>query len=288
MCTTFDLDAKRRMASAIAKFPREGAPPEPPKTLVGFCVDTSSGVWRIEPPKSLTDVQDQAMAAQAMETSWEVAHVTRDGKEVRFVPKDRLSGYGIRTPLTPTVFDFDGDGEPELYVEVREEGGEGHRQTEILLLRFAAGAIAPYAPANGLDIDTMSDVDHDGRPDLVIYADYTDALESCAAGFPYDHAKPKFVAHSLADGTFSKNDAAAKSWAKTWCPAAPRAIASSYDAVCARLWASDVPAARRSVTKSCIVGKCGPTTYLLEPASAAADCERRRIWFDKAPPLTLP
>jgi hypothetical protein len=289
MCTTFDTDAKKRMASAIAKFPIEGDPPPPPNTLIGFCADTASGAWRIELPTSLTDVHDQSAAAVAMETSWEVAHVTRAGKEVRFAPPtlDRLTGYGGRMPQKPIVFDFDGDGELELYVEVREEGDEGHRQTENLFLRFAAGAITTYAPAKAFDIDTMRDVDADGRPDLVIFAHYSQALLSCGAGFPYEHAKPKFVAHALADGTFSTNDAAAKGHAKSWCPAAPRTIASSYDAICARLWATDVAAARAFVGKSCIVGTCGATGYL-EPAGAAADCERRKAWVDKPPPLTLP
>jgi hypothetical protein len=54
--------------------------------------------------------------------------------------------------------------------------------------------------------------------------------------------------HAHADGTFAIDDAEARAYAKTWCPAPPAVIKSSYDAICARLWArTDVTGARKLV-----------------------------------------
>lgn len=295
LCKTFPEEAKRAIGSTLAKYPLASptdAPP-PPATLVGFCVDTANGAWRIEMPSSFADVSNRTDASNAIEMRYEIAHVSRDGKRATFVPTgDRLTGYGIRLPQKPIVFDFDGDGEPELYIEVREEGSEGHRQTESLFVTFSKARIAAYAPARAIPFETVEDVDKDGRPDLLILAGYTESLEGCYSGFPYDHAQPKFMARSLPDGTFSATDPTSKEHAKTWCPAAPVAIRSSYDAICARLWAKtrgEIAAARALVTKSCTGGWCDrETTNVAQPKGATEDCERRRQWYEKTPPLTLP
>jgi hypothetical protein len=294
LCKTFPEEAKRAIASTLAKYP----PQHPgdhvtPNTLVGFCVDTPNGAWRIEMPSSLSDVTTQTDASNAIEMGYVIAHLGRDGKRASFVPTgDHLTGYGIRLPQTPIVFDFDGDGEPELYVEVREEGDEGHRQTESSLVSFTKDHIERYGPSRSIPFETVADADKDGRPDLLILAGYTESLEGCQSGFPHAHAKPKFIARSLADGTFSATDPAAKTHAKSWCPAAPTAINGSYDAICARLWAKTPPeiaAARTLVKKSCVAGWCDrETTNAAQPKGASEDCELRQHWFEKPPLLTLP
>ena len=111
-------------------------------------------------------------------------------------------------------------------------------------------------------------------------------------GFPYERPEPRFIAHALPSGAFALDDDAAKAEAKRWCPAAPPAIRSSLDALCARLWArtpAETMAARALVTKSCVGGWCDrENASKPQPANAAEDCERRRKWFEKTPPLTLP
>jgi hypothetical protein len=98
-----------------------------------------------------------------------------------------------------------------------------------------------------------------------------------------------FVAHARPDGTFSLDDAAAKAHAGTWCPAAPPTIASSIDAICARLRAVDVPRERARVVASCTDFSCEDSMAgKPQKKSAADDCARRRAFFDRTPPFTLP
>jgi hypothetical protein len=258
-------------------------------TLVGFCAATPHGAWRIEMPDAATMAKwgDD----YAIEARFSIVHVGLDGHREVYVPPDGLSDYGVRQPETPVLFDFDGDGEPEIYVAVREQGDEGHRALQNDLLTFDGHTVKRYAPASGYAIDAVRDVDGDGRPDLAIFAKYTDTLEGCWAGFPYDWPDAKFVAHSLPDGTFSTDDAAARAHARKWCASPPTKIGSSYDAICARLWAStpfEVVKARKLVA-SCVPDWCAREhAHAPQPAGAAEDCERRVSWFDEPPPFTLP
>ncbi len=275
--------------------------------LVGFCAPTPGGSWRIDVPTRATldeyaGVGTPADAVNyALEALFVIEHVDRTGKVATYELPKTLSEYGMRTVKVPILHDFDNDGEPELYVEAREEGDEGHQALENGLLTYDGTAVRPYKPAAAYEIETLEDVDSDGRPDLKILAKYTETLSGCWAGFPYDWPKPMFVAHARADGTFKMNDAEAVAYLKTWCSAAPSKITSSNSAICARMWAKtpdEIAAARKLVTA------CGPraarpndtTTSWCErdvakkpqPPGAAEDCERRVEWFDRTPPLTLP
>jgi hypothetical protein len=275
--------------------------------LVGFCAPTPGGSWRIDVPTRAT-LDEYAGAGTpadainyALEALFVIEHVDGAGKVATYELPKTLSEYGMRTVKVPTLYDFDNDGEPELYVEVREEGDEGHRALENGLVMYDGTAVVPYKPAAAFEIETLEDVDGDGRPDLKILAKYTESLGGCWAGFPYDWPKPMFVAHARADGTFKMNDAEAVAYVTSWCSAAPSKITSSNSAICARMWAKtpdEIAAARKLVTA------CGPraprpndseTSWCErekaqkpQPPGAAEDCERRVQWFDRTPPFTLP
>ena len=277
-CATFAEKTKREVDVALAKFPLpEGYPAMDLHSPVGFCRATPHGVWRIEMP-DYSAADNQLAVRYSIESRFRIVHLDAAGHRAERVMKETLSDYGGRDkPREPTLFDFDGDGEPEIYVELHEEGDEGHRARQIELLTYRDGAVAPYAPATAYDLAGLDDVDHDGRPDLVVYAGYEDTLERCGSEFPYDFPPPRFVAHSLASGAFALDDAAAKAHARAWCPAAPAKIASSTDALCARLWAktpADV-AREKARVASCAEKPCED------------DCSRRKKWFGKTPPLTL-
>ncbi|MGZ3424462.1 MAG: FG-GAP repeat domain-containing protein [Polyangiales bacterium] len=253
-----------------------------PQSNVGFCVESAAGAWRIEMP-SLADVSDEASFVYAVEARYVVVFEPRNGPRATRLPKETLSNYGVRVKHAPIVFDFDGDGVPELHHRVDEQGDEGHRAQQSELLSFRGGAIVPYPKA--VAFSELRDVDGDGRPDLVRLAGYDEVLESCAAGFPFAHPDPLFVAHSLSDGSFSTDDAAAKAFVKTWCAAPPSTITSSSDAICARLWGKP----RSLVTTSCIDFSCeSDMAGKPQSKSATQDCARRRAFYDRTPPFTLP
>ncbi len=299
-CTAFSERAKAAAKMVLA----DGAPTS---NLVGFCAPTSGGSWRIDMPTAATIAEYTSpnyppdSVAYALEALFVIEHVDRSGKTVTYELPKTLSEYGTRNVKTPILYDYDNDGEPELYVEVREEGDEGHRALENGLVTYDGTAVRPYAPVAGVDIETLNDVDGDGRPDVLTLAKYSETIAGCWAGFPGAWPAPMFVAHARADGSFQVNDAEARAYVKSWCPAAPSKITKSSDAICARMWAktpTEIAAARKLVTS------CGPRTarpddtttswcerevaQRPQPLGAAEDCERRVQWFDRAPPLVLP
>jgi hypothetical protein len=292
-CDAFRARMKAEIGVALASH----APDDPtdsvraPDTFVGFCAETPNGSWRVEIPewKSLGSYADIRFA---IEVRYVVVHLSHDGVAARYTAETTLDDYGVRDARPPALFDFDGDGEPEIFVDVREVGDEGHVARQSALLTLQGGAVVPFAPAQAFDIDSLADVDADGRPDLKIYAGYTDTLEACFSGFPYEHPPPRFVAHSLPGGGFSAEDASAKKYALAWCPAAPKAIVDSADAICARLWSHDkkeVSREGRRVAASCVSGYCERVVQNLSPAAGSTpDCGRRQQWFEHDPPLTLP
>ena len=155
-------------------------------------------LWRIAPDGSLTTfaITDTAVglagttAGLAIATQSLFHHVT-------------LDGVG--------VFDWDRDGRAELYFH------ESHSQHEsgpdVARLErwwtFTARDDSPreYAPP-AARATRIEDVDGDGRPDLVMRSPWVTAGECGLAGV--DTPGPGLLLHSLPDGTFSSDDAAAR------------------------------------------------------------------------------
>ncbi|MFO0550182.1 MAG: hypothetical protein U0271_17440 [Polyangiaceae bacterium] len=283
ICPAATLQARARLDAAFGPLMTL-----PPPSLVSFCKESPAGAWLIDMP-NMTEQADSSSLAYRVEARFNIVFLAQGGGVGHFVPNETLANYGVRTLKEPWTFDYDADGIPELFVEVREMGDEGHQAKQISLVTFKNGAVVPYGPSADFDLESPKDIDDDGRPDLMVMAGYSDPLESCAAGFPMDWPEPLFVAHSVADGTFSFSDAEAKKYVETWCPSAPKTIQSSTDAVCARLWTNDVAATRRKVQKSCTQLDCDREMRgTAQQATATYDCDRRLKFFDKPPPLHLP
>jgi hypothetical protein len=138
--------------------------------------------------------------------------------------------FGGLRPLE--LFDFDGDGEPEVHV-MASYGHEGVHEEWHRLFTFKRGGIEPYAAAPAFD--AMRDETGDGRPDL-FRADGLSGREQCGSGFPGDGEGLSFMAHSLPDGSFSTTDAAARAYAKKLCPVRPARLTDFSSVLCARLW----------------------------------------------------
>jgi hypothetical protein len=98
----------------------------------------------------------------------------------------------------------------------------------------------PYAPARGLRIDELHDVDGDGRPDAVVAIDLGGfkGCDFCASS----SLEERFAAHALRDGTFSLTDEVAKQYVRARCSSKPsppfirRGEISSQTIACARIW----------------------------------------------------
>jgi hypothetical protein len=111
-------------------------------------------------------------------------------------------------PPSLEVYDFDGDGEPELFTALLMGGGAREWIVSRLFVTYKNGVVAPYARADGLPVDHFEDVDKDGRPDLVLEYEAGQSHLCDVEG-----SVPKMVtlvAHTLADGTFSLTDAVAR------------------------------------------------------------------------------
>jgi hypothetical protein len=97
----------------------------------------------------------------------------------------------------PVLFDFDGDGVPEIFLRSSVEGNEGHREAEPYLLAFHGGVVVRFYRG---DVEQLEDVNGDGRPDLVRHS-YTEET-SGEAGFTRWMQGPREVLLSKPDGSF--------------------------------------------------------------------------------------
>jgi hypothetical protein len=178
-------------------------------------------------------------------------------------------------------FDFDGDGSPEYFVTATLHGRNSIVVTQFFMT--ARPTLRPYPPAAGLPVESLADVDGDGRPDALVRYDLG-MYSYCYI----DEASPylvEVVAHSLVDGTFSLTDAVAERRVRERCPSAPSGSPMSDGSLdvgaleCARLWGQSGDAVRARVAAA-----CGPAR------GCDHACPERELYEAIArwkPPLTL-
>jgi len=197
---------------------------------LGKCFASANGAW------SLSIEIDETMPSRAGNVGgFVVVHVDANDNIVRrvtgvmrslddqkktaanfaaFVWDGDGGSSGVQT------FDFDGNGDLEIYVEWLTAIGSARENAESWtdgeLLTFADGKVVPYAPSAKLSLWGLEDVDKDGRPDIRTSSPYGGRLRK---GQSPDYVwGPPLVAHSLPDGTFSMTDAVATSAARQVCP----------------------------------------------------------------------
>jgi hypothetical protein len=189
--------------------------------------------------------------------------------------------FGGLRPLE--LFDFDGDGEPEVHV-MASYGHEGVHEERHELFTFRRGRIERYGAAPAFD--AMRDETGDGRPDL-FRAEGLGGREQCGSGFPGDGEGLSFMAHSLPDGTFSTTDEAARAHAKKLCPARPSALTDFSSVLCARLWGGVEADLEQKVRKQFSAWDCELPENKQKPG-ARGDYELMLSATGISVPFTLP
>jgi hypothetical protein len=191
---------------------------------VGFCFSSPKGAWALDAGAAAQANPDETAGGDGWEAHYALTYVTPEGKLARstemsgtIVSRDHVS----HDVSVLAVFDFDGDDVSEIILAVDDEafGGEEHDRT-ISVLTFRDGEVRPYAPAEGLVIDSVVDADDDGRPDLMTPGPFV-AYGPCG----YDgqtFRAPAHLAHSVAGGQFSLEDETAQAVIRSECGPLPK------------------------------------------------------------------
>ena len=203
---------------------------------LGGCVVAPGGAWSLALDALHTDPVQEVVASGSL----------------RFFGDDGSVAAGPGQP-TPDrwaaevrgVFDYDGDGRAEVILRPTVWGTdppENQERWDVYTAR--GGAVVPYAPAAAAQVTGVEDVDRDGRPDL-LDANTFATPGGCGQGSGFLYG-PTLVAHSLADGTFARDDAAARAYVGAQCPAPPARLypgdgpgafaQTVFNVGCARLW----------------------------------------------------
>jgi hypothetical protein len=253
--------------------------------LGGKCYPTAKGAWApVVTPASAEGAQDESIA---------IVHVGSDGRiskpEVIATAFD--SPYGIQDFIFKIVSDYDGDGDEEIWVHAHGSGNEGSETTLDRLYTAKSGAPERLSTAARIPFVDVADIDHDGKLDLLVSPFHGETSNPCS-GFTTDHVDgPTLAYHALLDGTFSADDAAATTFAKAACPAAPRSPRTALEVACARLWGvptKTIVASLDHIEEDCRKGRLPRTGE--EPCSDVDACDQfqaERQIATTVPPVSL-
>ena len=224
------------------------------------CLPAGSGGWIFEPFDPRFEwVRGRDLFGQLVDSydidvsgAWvfvDAQGVAHEGERVDVA----WSGIGsfARQTRGISVFDYDSDGAGELIVELTSSGHESW-DGRMELWTFSNGSVRPYAAADGIDLDSVVDFDHDGRLDIVSIDRYW-STAPCGMD-PPPRGRPPVLFHSLPDGRFSASDSVAAAYLLEQCPAPPPALlsretdcdgfAAAQNIACARLWGSSAASVR--------------------------------------------
>jgi hypothetical protein len=149
---------------------------------------------------------------------WAPAFVERQGAHVTLGPLQTTTGSEFSTVNSPSpgsafghseIFDYDGDGIPELLLHSINSFHTGSPKRRLTVWKYTPKGVVRYRAAEGLAAIDIEDADDDGRPDLVLDTGVTREGSEQASSLVPDSWK---LAHSLPDGSFSTTDAVAKGY----------------------------------------------------------------------------
>lgn len=170
----------------------------------------------------------------------------------------------------PKLFDYDGDGHPEILLssthayiqdhpEISGESLNTMSVSELLTFKNKVISLYPLRASNRIstsEIVDMKDVDGDGRPELWM---------SFNAAVP--RSVPKRVAHSLPDGTFAFDDDVAKRALLDQCPSSTGLLVERADK------SINTDASLAAIACAALRGEAGHDVR----KRVEAECARRRV-----------
>ena len=258
---------------------------------LGRCIPSARGAWALS--------VDAAPSRAEPRGRWSLVHIDLAGARVAVGPTLPGAPEGNLDPpalaIAPLMtFDFDGDGEEELFLRIAAVGAGLERLVAGRLWTFRGGRIERYAAARALDVEALRDVDHDGRPDLLTYApwDAPSRLHDRCAPPVYRAHGPLLVLHARVDGSFVGDDALAIAEARSACPTIPRTIVvRAGDVVDGLGTVANVACARmRGVAAQVLIDAIDRACGADRDCAAPSPCDDPALWRRLAsvePPLRL-
>lgn len=263
------------------------------RSIVGnLCWEDAKGAWAIViesltvQPGVFQRIPMPYQGQPSATATYAVVRVDAAGKRTKTAPMP------LSWPPSPGIaFDADGDGVAEL---AYPKGAEGNYATLAIWTLGKDGSVVTYAPADGIGARAVADIDGDGRMDL-LYTDpfsgviQTFSLMDVSSMAPPDGGGYWLMAHGKPDGTFSRDDDAARAYAKGACsdgelpkPAKDEAIEQrsmelAMGIRCARLWGKDTKTMEAAIKRHCRGQK----------KNQCPNEELFRSWARATPPLLL-
>ncbi len=223
----------------------------------------------------------------------------RVGRTFRVVAAgDEVQSY---TRLELTSSDLDGDGVPELAVVAEAvDHGLNRRERDVEVYTAGGHRVAVFEPTRAMRVIDVTDVDSDGRADLVVPAPYTWS-EGAECGRTVIREPLSLVAHALSRGGFSTTDDVAARHLRAVCPgpdadASPPATGAGVDpaglgVICRRLWGATPEEAlaplRCERFRAEPSALCAQTTHALPPLEPGECPAHYDVWAHAPPPLRL-
>jgi hypothetical protein len=264
----------------------------PVVTFDTACFPTPKGAWALEvgAARSTTDVRDGKRVTVELKGSYHAVHLDAHGRRSVGPPIPFVADEWQSFELAETLFDYDGDGEPELLLHTKTTEHTAAGTSSEVVFTAGGGAVRRYAPAAAFATTMSADIDSDGRPDLLYTGEEPFRIEG-TSDTPHTSRVSEllFAAHSLPDGHFSARDAAAVAYVKEQCPSPPASIvgdeaeASVKSVHCARAWGVSTADIKAQVARDCVRPK--PRDARLVPKCANYDM--MMTWAEFVPPVQL-
>jgi hypothetical protein len=264
------------------------------------CFPTPKGAWALElgPIHPTTSVRDGKLVTERLAGSYHALHLVdapprrSEGPPVPFVVSEWASFM-----LDQQLFDYDGDGEPELllHIQTTEHTAAGNSSESVFTA--SGGTVQQYGPAAAFRATLSEDIDSDGRPDLLYTGEEAFRIDGTSDTRHTSMVlEVLFAAHSLPDGQFSARDVASIAYLKTQCPAPPASVvvqafgsvdeeASVKNVHCARAWGVSTADIKAQINRDCVRptkadrGRKGPKT--------CSNFDMMMTWAEFVPPVSL-
>ncbi|MDO9016887.1 MAG: VCBS repeat-containing protein [Myxococcales bacterium] len=307
-CDALRAESRATVARALGARP---ATAWPALAALDWCAPTpGGGAWALH-VDALAVERDPDTRREVLAGTFSLVHASAEGARASVRPWSEgitgpegnlvcAPGDECVTVEAPSLFDHDGDGEPEVFVRVATVRERGAGSFHGRVWTFRDGAVDVYPPSRPWMVAAVRDVDNDGRPDLLTHGHYLAEAPGPCGRAPVLATGPLLAVHSLPDGRFSLDDAAARRADRVACPAATASAeavvvttpdgrvdpaATFVRAVCARLWGASAAAVTRRLQASAEAVRAGGARCATRPRSSNLDVLVE--WVQQMPPVDL-